>query len=114
MRDMKMTMIATTNVLTMTRMNVIAKRTGSDLMAGAKSIMIENLKKELRNGVAHFLYTKKDGTLREAFGTTNKSLVDKKTCGYGMSREFYATTAYFDIEAGDWRSFRWENIVAVL
>ena len=83
-------------------------------MAGAKSIMIENLKKELRNGVAHFLYTKKDGTLREAFGTTNKSLVEKKTCGYGMSREFYATTAYFDIEAGDWRSFRWENIVAVL
>ena len=83
-------------------------------MAGAKSIMIENLKKELRNGVAHFLYTKKDGTLREAFGTTNKSLVEKKTCGYGMSREYYATTAYFDIEAGDWRSFRWENIVAVL
>lgn len=111
---MKTTMIATTNVLTISRMNVIARRTSSELMAGAKSIMIENLKKELRNGVAHFLYTKKDGTLREAFGTTNKSLVEKKTCGYGVSREYFATTAYFDVEVGEWRSFRWENIVAVL
>lgn len=111
---MKTTMIATTNGLTITRMNVIAKRTGSDLMAGAKGIMIENLKKELRSGVAHFIYMKKSGVLREAWGTTNKTLAEKKTCGYGMSREYYATTAYFDIEAGDWRSFRWENIVAVL
>lgn len=111
---MKTTMIATTNGLTITRMNVIAKRTGSDLMAGAKGIMIENLKKELRNGVAHFIYMKKSGVLREAFGTTNKALVEKKTCGYGMSREYYATTAYFDVEVGEWRSFRWENIVAVL
>ena len=107
---MKTTMIATTNGLTITRMNVIAKRTGSDLMAGAKGIMIENLKKELRNGVAHFIYMKKSGVLREAWGTTNRAL----TCGYGMSREYYATTAYFDIEAGDWRSFKWENIVTVL
>ena len=111
---MKMTMIATTNVLTMTRMNVIAKRTGSDLMAGAKSIMIENLKKELRNGIAHFIYMKKAGVLREAWGTTNKALVEKQTTGYGVSREYYATTAYFDVEVGEWRSFRWENIVAVL
>ena len=110
---MKTTMIAT-NGLTITRMNVIAKRTGSDLMAGAKGIMIENLKKELRSGVAHFIYMKKSGVLREAWGTTNKALVEKKTCGYGMSREYYATTAYFDVEVGEWRSFRWENIVAVL
>ena len=114
MRDMKTTMIATTNGLTITRMNVIAKRTGSDLMAGAKGIMIENLKKELRKGIVHFVYAKKSGVLREAWGTTNKTLVEKKTCGYGMSREYYATTAYFDVVVGEWRSFRWENIVAIL
>lgn len=111
---MKTTMIVTTNALTVNRMNVIARRTGSELMAGAKSIMIENLKKELRNGVAHFIYKKKSGVLREAWGTTNRTLAEKKTCGYGMSREHYSTSAYFDVEVGEWRSFRWENIVAVL
>ena len=46
--DMTTTMIATNNALTITRMTVIAKRTGSELMAGAKGMMIENLKKQMR------------------------------------------------------------------
>ena len=87
-------MIITTSNFTVARMAVIAKRTSSDLMTGAKAMMVESLKRQMRSGVAHFLYQKKDGTLREAWGTTNKS-------------------AYFDVEKGDWRSFRWENIVAV-
>ena len=111
---MKTTMIATNDTLTVRRMKVIAKRTQSEFMAGAKGMLIEMLKKELRNGVAHFIYMKKSGVLREAWGTTNKALVEKQTTGYGVSREYYATTAYFDVEVGEWRSFRWENIVAVL
>jgi hypothetical protein len=98
---------------TANRMMVILQRTGSDLVAGAKAMMIENLKEKLRNGVAHFLYTKKDGTIREAWGTTNAALAHKYTNGNGISREYYKTTAYFDIEKGEWRSFRWESIVKV-
>jgi hypothetical protein len=98
---------------TATRMVVIASRTNSELLAGAKAMMIENLKEKLRNGVAHFLYTKKDGTIREAWGTTNAALAHKYTNGNGISREYYKTTAYFDIEKGEWRSFRWESIVKV-
>jgi hypothetical protein len=98
---------------TANRMMVILQRTGSDLAAGAKAMMIENLKEKLRNGVAHFLYTKKDGTIREAWGTTNAALAHKYTNGNGISREYYKTTAYFDIEKGEWRSFRWESIVKV-
>lgn len=98
---------------TANRMMVILQRTGSDLAAGAKAMMIENLKEKLRNGVAHFLYTKKDGTIREARGTTNAALAHKYTNGNGISREYYKTTAYFDIEKGEWRSFRWESIVKV-
>ena len=98
---------------TANRMIVILQRTGSDLAAGAKAMMIENLKEKLRNGVAHFLYTKKDGTIREAWGTTNAALAHKYTNGKGISREYYKTTAYFDIEKGEWRSFRWESIVKV-
>ncbi len=98
---------------TTTRMAVIAARTGSELMAGAKAMKIESLKKQLRNGVAHFFFVKKNGEVREAFGTTNAAVAAKYTNGNGISREYFKTTAYFDIERGEWRSFRWESIVKV-
>ena len=105
-------MIITSNDLTITRMAVIALRTNSELIAGAKAMMIENLKKQMSAGIAHFIYKKKDGSLREAWGTTN-SLAAKHINGRGQSRENFATTAYYDCEAGGWRSFRWENLVKV-
>ena len=98
---------------TAVRMNVIAQRTQNLLVAGAKAMMIENLKEKLRNGVAHFIFIKKNGEIREAFGTTNVAVVTKYTNGNGISREYFKTTAYFDIEKGEWRSFRWESIVKV-
>ena len=52
---------------TATRMAVIAARTGSELMAGAKAMMIESLKAKLCSGVAHFIFIKKNGEVREAF-----------------------------------------------
>ena len=98
---------------TAVRMNVIAQRTQNLLLAGAKAMMIESLKEKLRNGVAHFIFIKKNGEIREAFGTTNSSVASKYTNGNGISREYFKTTAYFDIEKGEWRSFRWESIVNV-
>ena len=95
------------------RMNVIAQRTQNLLVAGAKAMMIENLKEKLRNGVAHFIFVKKNGEVREAFGTTNAAVATKYTNGNGISREYFKTTAYFDIEKGEWRSFRWESIIKV-
>ena len=98
---------------TAVRMNVIAQRTQNLLVAGAKAMMIENLKHKLRTGVAHFIFQKKNGELREMFATTNPSLVKRHINGRGVSRELYATTAVFDCELGEWRSFRWESIVKV-
>ena len=98
---------------TAVRMNVIAQRTHNLLVAGAKAMMIESLKEKLRNGVAHFIFVKKNGEIREAFGTTNAAVAAKYTNGNGISREHFKTTAYFDIEKGEWRSFRWESIVKV-
>lgn len=98
---------------TAARMAVIAARTGSELMAGVKAMIIEVLKEKLRNGVAHFVFVKKNGEVREAFGTTNAAVAAKYTNGNGISREYFKTTAYFDIERGEWRSFRWESIVKV-
>lgn len=98
---------------TATRMAVIAERTQNLLIAGAKAIMIESLKEKLRNGVAHFVFQKRNGEYREIFATTNPSLVKRHINGRGVSRELYATTAVFDCELGEWRSFRWENLVKV-
>ena len=98
---------------TATRMAVIEARTGSELMAGAKAMMIESLKEKFRNGIARFIFIKKNGEVREAFGTTNAAVAAKYTNGNGISREYFKTTAYFDIEKGEWRSFRWESIVKV-
>lgn len=98
---------------TAVRMNVIAERTENLLIAGAKAMMIESLKEKLRNGVAHFIFIKKNGEVREAFGTTNAAVARKYTNGRGCSREQFNTTAYFDIEKGAWRSLRWESIVKV-
>ena len=99
--------------MTITRANVIAKRTGSLEMGIAKAMLIERLKQKLSNGVAHFIFQKKNGELREMFATTCKPLVDKHVNGRGMSREYYATTAVFDVEKGAWRSFRWESLIKV-
>ena len=107
-----------TNALVITettavRMNVIAERTQNLLVAGVKAMMIQQLKEKLRNGVAHFVFQKRNGEYREMFGTTNPSLVKRHINGRGVSRELYATTAVFDCELGKWRSFRWESIVKV-
>ena len=110
---MNSSMIISNDRRMVTRMAVIARRTGSELMAGAKAVLVEALKDKMRNGIAHFVFQKKDGSLREAWGTTNRSLAEKYINGNGVTREAYATTAYFDVEAGGWRSFRWENLVMV-
>lgn len=98
---------------TATRMAVIAERAQNLLIAGAKAMMIESLKEKLRNGVAHFVFQKRNGEYREIFATTNPSLVKRHINGRGVSRELYATTAVFDCELGEWRSFRWENLIKV-
>lgn len=95
------------------RVKVITDRTRSTEMGIMKAMMIENLKQKLANGIAHFIYKKKDGTIREAWGTSQQELAKAMTNGKGISRENYATTAYYDIEVGAWRCFRWENLIQV-
>lgn len=100
---------------TAVRAKVIAVRTSCRTVDGiSKAILVEQLKKKLRSGqIVKFAYLKKDGSIRIAFGTTNPDFIADKVCGWGVSREESATTAYYDLESGGWRSFRWENLIAV-
>ena len=97
---------------------VIATRTNATtpaeyMIAGAKAAMVAELKKRMQTSVVEFYFTKRDGTLRHAFGTTMPSLATKHINGRGIPRESVKTTPCFCVESGEWRSFRWENIVKV-
>lgn len=98
---------------TAARMKVIAHRAGDITIAAAKAMQIELLKTKMANGVAQFAFKKKDGSTRIAFGTIQSNIASAKVNGNGISRECYNTTAFFDIEKGEWRSFRWENLLWV-
>lgn len=98
---------------TAARATVIASRTHSSEMGMMKAMIIDLLKEKLRNGIAHFIFKKKDGTLREAWGTTQGNIASAMTNGRGESRELYCTCAFYSVTDGGWRSFRWENLVQV-
>lgn len=109
-----MTQLVAVNGMTAHRANVIARRTGSEAMGVIKAQMIDLLKAKLQNGVAHFVYMKKDGTLREAWGTCAGNLMKATQNGRGLSGDQVNIVKYFDVEAGGYRSTRYENLVQVL
>ena len=105
---------ATNNALIARHIAVIAAKKGSSLMGSAKALLIEEAKRQMRAGTCHFLYMKKDGSVREAFGTLNPVLCNKHINGRGQSPETWGCSCYFDVEKGQFRSFRWQNIIDIL
>ncbi len=101
------------NSMTVHRANVIARRTGSEAMGVIKAQMIDLLKAKLQSGVTHFIYMKKDGTLREAWGTCAGNLMRATQNGRGLSGDAVNTVKYYDVMAGGYRSLRYENLVQV-
>lgn len=78
------------------------------------SSMIELLQLKMMNGVTHFLYKKKDGAIREAWGTLLEKVVVNNINGYGEPRGYYNCQACFDIESQYFRSFRYEYLITIL
>ena len=74
---------ATNNALIARHIAVIAAKKGSALMGSAKALLIEEAKRQMRAGTCHFIYMKKDGSVREAFGTLNAALCNKHINGRG-------------------------------
>lgn len=114
-----MTMVANSTVIVMNndtirRANVIANRVGNDVIGIIKAQMIDLLKSKLKNGIAHFIYQKKDGSIREAWGTTSYDLVKANVNGRGIERDYVNCVCYWDVEKGGFRSLRFENLIQVL
>ena len=108
-----MTQVLAMNGMTVHRANVIARRTGSEAMGIIKAQMIDLLKAKLQNGVAHFIYMKKDGSIREAWGTCSGNLMRATQNGRGVSGDAVNTVKYWDTMVGGYRSLRYENLVQV-
>ncbi len=104
---------ATNNALVARHIDTITVKTGSALMGMSKALLIEEAKRQMRNGVCHFIYLKKNGEVREAYGTLDKGVLNATLRGTGTSPETWGCCFYRDIIAGP-RSFRWENLIAVL
>ena len=83
-------------------------------MGTSKALLIEEAKRQMREGVCHFIYMKKDGSVREAMGTLDKSVLRATLKGTGESPETWGCCYYHDVIKGSPRSFRWANLVAVL
>lgn len=110
------TIITTTtnNALVAAHINAITRKTGSALMGMSKALLIEEAKKQMREGVCHFIYLKKDGSVREAMGTLSKPVLHATLKGTGTSPETWGCCYYHDVIKGAPRSFRWANLIAVI
>ena len=75
----------------------------------------ENFRDKLRAGVWRFSYFKKDGSIREARGTLDLSIIpaDKMpSSGASLDKEKSASSfPYFDLDKQEWRSFRLDNFI---
>ena len=105
---------ATNNALVARHIASISRTTGSGLMGASKALLIEEAKRQMRNGVCHFIYLKKNGEVREAMGTLSKPVLNATLKGTGESPETWGCCYYHDVIKGSARSFRWQNLIAVL
>ena len=111
---MKTIITATNDALVATHIKVITAKTGSALMGTSKALLIEEAKRQMRNGVCHFIYLKKNGEVREAMGTLDHAVLNATLKGDNVSPEMWGCCYYHDVIKGGARSFRWQNLVAVL
>lgn len=76
--------------------------------------MIKTLKEKLAKGNVHFTFTKKDGTLRRAYGTRNVNTISEAgATPSGNGAEKTGVVAYYDLEKQGWRSCLESAIVSV-
>ena len=81
-------------------------RSNDAFLAALQMSKCNELVNRLRNGIVHGFFTKKDGSIREFWGTTNPSLASKKTVyPIGtMPRLPKGQIPFIDVEIGQWRS----------
>jgi hypothetical protein len=72
---------------------------------------------KLTAGIAHFAFIKKDGSMREAIGTLKTNLMPplepKQLEDFSKKEQNPNLQTYFDLEAGAFRSFAIDRLIAL-
>jgi hypothetical protein len=81
----------------------------------ATTEIADNLRIALRRGAVRFTFYKKDGTIREAYGTRNLAVASTKLGGVSIPKPYGEKNpnAYYDLEKRAWRSFIPENVCSI-
>jgi hypothetical protein len=70
-----------------------------------KTVKIEELREILQMEKARFEYKKRDGTLREAYGTLQYVFIpENKQPKESIDERDFKNFRYFDLEKNEWRS----------
>lgn len=107
-------MTTTNDALVAAHIKSITRATGSALKGVSIAMLIEEAKRQMREGCCTFIYRKKDGSIRHAVGTLDKHVRAATLKGTGKSPEEWGCCYYHDVLKGGARSFRWANLIAVL
>lgn len=74
-----------------------------------QKVSIEEFREMLIKGIVGFVYTKKDGSTREAKGTLNLDLIPLENHPIGITKTNVNIVNYFDTDKRGWRSFHRDN-----
>ena len=82
-------------------------------------VLIDELKKRMKNDVIHFSFRKKDGTVRQAYGTRLSEIIVKyegallPPQAQRQQQHTGGTFPYFDIERQAWRCFKVDSLMDI-
>lgn len=92
----------------------ISMQCGSQNEAYPRIFRFNDLYDLLREGIGHFWFIKRDGTLRSAYGTLVMDIIARHGgVPEGEQREeraFSGNVSYFDLEKDAWRCFKADSI----
>lgn len=80
-------------------------------------LILGTLKSRMKEEITEFRYMKSDGTIRTAYGTRSRDILEERGLApNGLRRQTSSrsTFTYFDIERGDWRSFILEDFIELI
>jgi hypothetical protein len=91
------------------QIRISCKKTWSESLKMAWQVYF--LYKRMRKGMVQFIYRKVDGSIRVATGTMMNY---SSTASKRITKPSYKTFAYYDVDKGDMRCFKIENLLLVL
>ena len=102
-------------------METIRRRLGDSLSKNDAAMHLELVKRaidEMREGVCHFFFEKKDYSVREAFGTRDRTILEQFEGGVPENEDEdrnrnTGLVSFFDCTKKEWRCFRPECIIMV-